>query len=211
MALAKRTKYTSLTVVVALTATALGAVGPHLINPLAMIRSHSPGVRAAGAITNKKPRVVRRMASIAPARPHYVRPAKIAAYRPKRVYAVLPTGVEAPVPTALGTSAMPIATISTPLPSALVPVLGGGSSIGPGALTLLTIPVGIIAGGGGGGGGGGGVSGGGDFTPAAPEPGTWLMMILGFGFLGTMLRRRRRGLGGNNPGPDAVTMTSALA
>ena len=209
MALAKRTKYTSLTVVVALTATALGAVGPHLINPLAMIRSHSPGVRAAGAITNKKPRVVRRMASIAPARPHYVRPAKIAAYRPKRVYAVLPTGVEAPVPTALGTSAMPIATISTPLPSALVPVLGGGSSIGPGALTLLTIPVGIIAGGGGG--GGGGVSGGGDFTPAAPEPGTWLMMILGFGFLGTMLRRRRRGLGGNNPGPDAVTMTSALA
>lgn len=209
MALAKRTKYTSLTVVVALTATALGAVGPHLINPLAMIRSHSPGVRAAGAITNKKPRVVRRMASIASARPHYVRPAKIAAYRPKRVYAVLPTGVEAPVPTALGTSAMPIATISTPLPAALVPVLGGGSSIGPGALTLLTIPVGIIAGGGGG--GGGGVSSGGDFTPAAPEPGTWLMMILGFGFLGTLLRRRRRGLGGNNPGPDAVTMTSALA
>ncbi|WP_033922460.1 PEP-CTERM sorting domain-containing protein [Sphingomonas sp. 37zxx] len=61
---------------------------------------------------------------------------------------------------------------------------------------------GIANGGGGGGGpGGGGGGGGGGVTDpvspeppvaAVPEPGTWLMMIIAFGFSGFMLRRGRR-------------------
>lgn len=68
----------------------------------------------------------------------------------------------------------------------------GGSSGG-----LAFLPTGSSSGGGssGGGGGssGGGSSGGG--TPpvaAVPEPGTWMLMILGFGAIGSVMRRRAR-------------------
>ena len=146
-----------------------------LSDPLSMIRSASPGTRTAGALPNKvrpKKVVVRR----AP-----VHQAKVAARRPKPVSAVLPTAVEAPM--SIGASSVPLATAATPLPLAAPIVVAATSSSAvpflalPAVLSVLTI-----------GGGGGGTS----ITSAAPEPATWLMMILGFGFLGTTMRSRRR-------------------
>jgi hypothetical protein len=55
-----------------------------------------------------------------------------------------------------------------------------GGFITEGDLPLPTVP---LPGGGGGGGGGGGV---------VPEPGTWAMLIAGFGLVGAAARRRRR-------------------
>ena len=72
----------------------------------------------------------------------------------------------------------------------------GGSSGG-----LAFLPTGSSGGGSSGGGGGssgGGSSGGGSSgggTPpvaAVPEPGTWMLMILGFGAIGSVMRRRTR-------------------
>jgi hypothetical protein len=47
-------------------------------------------------------------------------------------------------------------------------------------------------GGGGGGGGSGGAGGGGGSVSAAPEPQTWMLIILGVGLCGAALRRNRR-------------------
>ena len=57
--------------------------------------------------------------------------------------------------------------------------------IGPGLLDS------IGSGPGGGIGGGGGGGGGDDITPAAPEPATWIMMVLGIGLIAGLLRRAR--------------------
>jgi hypothetical protein len=101
-----------------------------------------------------------------------------------------------------------------PLPDGLVAAgpagLGGGNGgIGGGGGGTGG---GVVPGGGGGGGGGtvpggGGGGIGGEPSPAAPpvaavpEPGTWLMMIIAFGFCGAMLRRGRSRLrvGGREP------------
>lgn len=166
----------------AMTTTSLSASAPAvtrkgLFDPLSMIRRASPGIRTAGALPNKvrpKKVVVRR----AP-----VHQAKVAARRPKPISAVLPTAVEAPMP--IEASSVPLATAATPLPLAAPIAVAATSSSAvpflalPAVLAVLTI---------GGGGGGGGTS----ITSAAPEPETWLMMILGFGFLGTTMRSRRR-------------------
>lgn len=195
MVVSKRGKYAAIAAAAAVTATGLGAVVPKgaFSDPLSIIRHYAPGARAAGAVTNKvrKP-VVRREARAAPVRvrPHYVRPAKVAAYRPKPVSAVLPTAVQAPA--AVGVSSLPVAAAGVPLPAAYVPVLaGGGSVIGPGIGGVLAVPA-LLAIGGGGHGGGGGGGGTAPFAPAAPEPATWLMLMIGFGYLGMMLRRQRR-------------------
>jgi hypothetical protein len=83
-------------------------------------------------------------------------------------------------------------------PAVFIPFPGGG----------IFFPGGGGPGGGGGGpgGGGGGPGGGGGGPPppppppppptptpfsAVPEPGTWAMMLLGFGMIGLTLRRRR--------------------
>lgn len=71
------------------------------------------------------------------------------------------------------------------------PTSGGAGSaaqrpgIGPGLLDS------IGSGPGGGIGGGGGNGGGDDVTPAAPEPATWIMMVLGIGLIAGLLRRAR--------------------
>ena len=199
MVMTRRAKYASLSVMIALTATGLGAVVPHsaykaLADPLAMIRHYSPGARTAGALPNKfRPKrvVVRRVARAAPVHVVHreVRPAKVAMRQPKPVSAVLPTAIEAPM--ALGPTSVPIAAVGSPIPAAFAPVLasGGGAVAGPGALGLLAIPAGIAIGANHGGGGTNS-----QFAPAAPEPGTWLMMIFGFGFLGTTIRKRRSAL-----------------
>ena len=163
--------------VAALATTSLNASVPSgrktLPDPLSMIRRASPGTRAVGALPNKvrpKQVVVRRA---------LVHHAKVVARRPKPVSAVLPTAVELPIP--IEASSVPLAT-SAPLPLATPMAVAATNSnavpflILPAALSVFTI------------GGGGGTS----ITSAAPEPETWLMMILGFGFLGATMRSRRR-------------------
>jgi hypothetical protein len=76
------------------------------------------------------------------------------------------------------------------LGAAAVPVAAGGGGLGAGA-ALLAIPAAAAVLAPGGGGGGSTVTAP-DTVPAIPEPGTWLMMIVGFGILGSWLRRQRR-------------------
>ncbi len=176
MLVRKLTRYSVIIAAAALTATSLSASTPpggrkSSSDPLSMIRRVSPGVRTAGTLPNKfRPKKVARVVPV-----HH---AKVAVRRPKPISAVLPTAVEGPVP--IGVSSVPLATAGTPLLAAPVAVAASSSSafpflVLPAALTTLTF-------------GGGGTS----IASAAPEPGTWLMMILGFGFLGSTLRRRRR-------------------
>lgn len=148
----------------------------------AMLQERSPGARAEGALAKKAPM----MAAAAPARvpQKQVLPAAVAPPAAAPAAAAL---TPAPVPI----SALPAAAV---LP-AVVPA--GTSSFLPG---LLPLP--LVFG-----------DGGSSTTtivnnvpptptppgetppppaPPIPEPGTWLMMISGFGLLGLALRRRRR-------------------
>lgn len=211
----KRVKSATLSVLVAFTSTGVLAAVPHGAtrtspDPLSMIRHQSPGPRSAGALPNKvRPkRVAVRRAAPAHVVHRQVKPTKVATRRPKPVSAVLPTAVEAPTPIAS------VLAEATPVPAtALAPALvtsgeaiaGGGAVIGGGALPFLAvIPAALAIGGGGGGGGSGSTS----FAPAAPEPGTWLMMILGFGFLGTTMRKRRRALRDSDPALRVSRLTA---
>lgn len=126
------------------------------------------------------------------------------------VYPALPARGASLPPPRLATPGLPGSVPGTGLsvpngevPSARVPGGGGSPAVGsPGG-------VGLPGGGGSGGGllpgsgtpsiGGPGVGtpgGGGSAMPgatgAAPEPATWLMMILGFGVIGVLMRRSRR-------------------
>ena len=102
------------------------------------------------------------------------------------------------------------APLGTALPDGVVPAdaiaLGGGSPGGfgfprggsSGGFAVLPAGSSGSSSGGGSSGGGGGSSGGGSSgggTPpvaAVPEPGTWMLMILGFGAIGSVMRRRAR-------------------
>lgn len=189
MSVLKLARYTVMITAGAMAATSLSASvlqnSRKSSDPLSMIRRVSPGTRTAGALPNKV-----RPKKVAVRRPvHHV--AKVAVRRPKPVSAVLPTMVEGPLPIQL--SSVPLATAAIPLPVAAPLVIATSSShvipflVLPVALSVLTV------------GGGGGTS----ITSAAPEPETWLMMILGFGFLGSTMRRRRRA--------ERETMLTALA
>ena len=145
---------------------------------MSMLDQRSPGVRTKGELTKTK-RSFKVLSSTSwPELAKTVRPA--------------------PAPL---TAANPI------LPNAAPPEVAMLSGFMPGALTGLGVPPVVVGGGGGGpvGGGGGGccgggVGGGGGITPtevppevpAVPEPSTWAMLLIGFGAIGTALRRRRR-------------------
>lgn len=98
---------------------------------------------------------------------------------------IIPLGVTVP-------SAAPAFSAAAPNPG--TPAVGGGGG-GPG-------PIGSLPGGGGGGGGGSISTPVDPILPPAPpppsvavvpEPATWAFMILGFGLVGSVLRRSRRG------------------
>jgi hypothetical protein len=152
----------------------------------AMMAERSPGERAQGALASLKHK--RAPAIHERALPKVRRPAA----PPISPLAAIVAGP--PVPPAIPPAA-PIYSLMTGPPTAIppigaIPVSGGG---GP--------P--IIGSPGGGGGGGGGVivppvtTTPGTPTPptqtsAVPEPGTWALMLLGFGFVGLAVRRDRR-------------------
>jgi hypothetical protein len=132
------------------------------------------------------------------------------------MYPSLPALGASPPPPRLATPGLPGSVPGTGLsvpngevPSAGVP--GGGGSPGVGSPVGVGSPGGIGSPGGGGSGGGlvpgggtpsivgpgvGTPGGGGSALPgptgAAPEPATWLMMILGFGVVGVLMRHSRR-------------------
>jgi len=174
---------------VALTPRGLETVGSARADVMSMLDARSPGARGEGAVTTKGPRM-------AMAAPRTSRVLPISQAPAPRQSAVLPIG--APPAT------LPVAALGTPAPLAAAPLVAGGAPIfaaapavvggtGLGAAALLPVPIAaaLLAPGGGGGGGGVTISAP-DATPAIPEPATWLMMILGFGLLGTWLRHRRR-------------------
>lgn len=152
---------------------------------MTMLGARSPGVRSEGAMTTKGLRVAASAPRAARALPVASGPRQAAIIPAAPVAGGLaPVAIASPAPFA------PIAPAVARTPVlAAAPVFAAGGG-GLGAAALLPIPlVAAIASGGGGGGGGGPTP---STTPAIPEPGTWLMMIVGFGMLGMFLRRRRR-------------------
>ena len=164
---------------------------------LAQLLARSPGVRVGGiALKAKKRRRTSAFAESAPAR------------------SAVPAGEKLP-PVASVLSAGPVGEVVPGTPSAFpadfFPPLasaGGGAPGSSGAIPPTIFPPGPFPGGGGplivippGGGspgGGGGIPGGGGNPdlpappPPVPEPATWLMMILGFGMVGSRLRHSTR-------------------
>lgn len=194
---------TALTPIGTVTLKTAGATGTDL---LALMKARSPGERMAGAETSKQAK----LAPIAAALPASSPPVSRVLSSAAPAAAVIPAVVApaAPLAAASPAAVLPIAPIvAAPLVAA--PVAAAGIPAGVGALGLL--PLAAVGSGGSGGGlavtppGGGAAppptggtpppTGGGETpppAPAVPEPATWLMMITGFGLLGTALRRRRK-------------------
>jgi hypothetical protein len=163
---------------------------------LSMLHKRSPEERPEGALVASKGRV----SAVLPTAVEAAPPPKVASLAPAAKPAVVPHVIPE-TPMVLPAAVVPAVASALPLASA-APAAAGGLFIPP-----LVIP---------GGGGGGGIT-----TlvtppgaapppavPGVPEPATWAMMIIGFGMVGGLLRRRRRIAGA----PDAATADrSALA
>jgi hypothetical protein len=149
---------------------------------LSMLHKRSPQERPDGAlVATKSPVSAKLPVAVTTAAAPKVPDATAPAAKPAVVQYVVPE-------TPLAMPAAVVPAVATALPLAAAPAAaaaGGGLFIPP-----LVIP----------GGGGGGTTtlvtppSGGNPTPVpgVPEPGTWAMMIIGFGMLGGLLRRRRR-------------------
>jgi len=143
---------------------------------LSMLHKRSPEQRQEGALASTKGRVSAVLpAAVTPAPAPKVAAAPAAAPKPAVTYAVpetpmvLPAAVVPAVATALPLAAAPAAAGSSMfIPPLFIPGGGGG-----GITTLVTPPTPQA-------------------VPGVPEPATWAMMIIGFGLLGGLLRRRRR-------------------
>jgi hypothetical protein len=154
---------------------------------LSMMRARSPGDRAEGAQTTKRPvqmaalsRPASKAAPMAAVRPPPVAAPPVAMAAPAAVAPIAPAVAGAPVVAAapIASGGFPAAAGLAILP--LIPLIGGDGDDGvsPG----ITQPP----------------------TPAIPEPATWMMMILGFGILGSVMRRRRK-LAQGDPGHAAIS------
>mgnify|MGYP000176760204 CR=1 FL=1 len=176
-----------------ITLVAVGAAAPFTDLPvrgiggvpdvMSMLHKRSPEQRPEGALASAKGRVSAVLpAAVAPAAPPKVASVAAPAGKPPIVtYAVPETPMVLP--------AAVVPAVASALPLAATPAAAGGG---------LFIPPLIVPGGGGGG-----------ITtlvtpptstpnppvPGVPEPATWAMMIIGFGLLGALLRRRRRTAG----------------
>jgi hypothetical protein len=152
---------------------------------MAMLDARSPGEREKGALikTKNKQRLAfvpreRALGKVFPPKPSPVEQlAKVVAPPP-------PVEVVPPL--------VPVIPVAPP---ALADVISPSSLIASAPLAFGS----AIIGGGGGGGGGGGSPPPTSVTPPpttvtspVPEPGTWLMMLLGFGMVGSTMSRQRR-------------------
>jgi len=163
---------------------------------LSMLHKRSPEERPEGALVATKGRT----SAVLPTAVEAAPPPKVASVAPAAKPAIVPH-VVSETPMVLPAAVVPAVASALPLATA-APAAAGGLFIPP-----LVIP---------GGGGGGGIT---TFAnppgspppppvPGVPEPATWAMMIIGFGLLGGLLRRRRRTAGA--PG-DAKAGNAALA
>lgn len=148
-----------------------GGAARNMPNPLDIFAARSPGGRPEGVLLQKK----KRMASLARSRPPGAPPRE----RVLSVGRVRPTG--APLFPGVET---PFALADVPLSFVSVP--GPGVGQGP-AFEVPTIIIGDVP----------SSSSSGPETPvppnpgpAVPEPATWMLMILGIGWVGFTLRRR---------------------
>lgn len=157
---------------------------------MALMAGRSPGERTHGKLSNTKSAKLPRQFAKAPIR----------APRPEGLPGVMDAApriiaplVEPQTPFSVAVPP-PESSPETPLP----PIFTGGSSGG-----VVVFDGGSSGGGSSGGSSSGGGSSGGSSSggssggtdnpppPVVPEPATWLMMIVGIGFVGAMLRRRR--------------------
>lgn len=144
---------------------------------MALLSGRSPGDRAAGASANKtkRPLIQHRMAERdSPATPPLAMAVPPAAMAVAPLLA--PPAAAAIVPAAAAIVPAAAASSGFFLPPFLVPLGGGG-----GGITVADNPP-----------GGGNPPPPPPPGPAVPEPDTWLMLTIGFGALGGILRRRRK-------------------
>jgi hypothetical protein len=155
-------------------------------NLLAMLDARSPGERAKGALTATK---VKKVAALAPherALGKIIRPAPTPPA--EFVQAITPPAPKEVIPVA----APPVA-LGDVIPPVAAPPLGGGGGTG----IFITPPPGGGTPGSPGSPGSPGTPGTPEtpsvpsVPPAVPEPATWLMMLLGFGFVGSAMRRAK--------------------
>ena len=151
---------------------------------LAMFDARSPGerTRAELAATKLRKASVRKLvANVVPtqrALGKVIQPKS--APSPQFVNAITPAPLNPAVPQ--GLAELPLGEVLAPVPASftpvvgglLIPPIGGGGGGSPGSPTAPGIVAGPIVG----------------VTPAVPEPSTWLMMLFGFGAIGSALRRR---------------------
>jgi hypothetical protein len=161
---------------------------------MALLSGRSPGDRAAGALANKtkRPIVEHKMAERdTPATAMAVPPAAMAV-----APLLAPPAAAAAVPAAA--ALVPAAASSSGffLPPFLAPLGGGGGGITVAAVPPVTVgeeppppPPG----------------------PAVPEPDTWLMLTIGFGALGGILRRRRKLSANEGRAQGSLTQSPATA
>ncbi len=180
------------------------------LNALALLQARSPGERAEGAQSSKGPPIHSASLSEAEAPPAgLLAPVRSAAPSAVTTGGAAPSGAILPVAAVAAPAFVGVpATALAPAIPAAVAVSGAGvpvaalAGIGGAAVVVPAI-----------------FSGGGNVAtaltpttgPEAPEPGTWLMMMIGFGVLGSSLRRRRRRVASQGSAASAARRTCAQA
>ena len=158
---------------------------------MSMLEARSPGERPEGAQALAKLKAAKAKAKVAQALPKQRALGKVFS-PPKPEEKAFTQAITPPAP-----PETPVIAEAPTLAEAVLPSSAPLIASAPGV--LLPAIIGGVGGGGGGGGGGLPGGGGGDVgntppvvpvIPAVPEPGTWLMMLLGFGVIGSVMRRR---------------------
>ena len=167
---------------------AVGTVSPrqNAPDPSSILADRSPGARDAGALFQTKPLANLLDAAQAPNAPasNLIEPSPLPAIEdmPRAFSAIVPPAEEgAPGAAPLGVPiGVPVSRVSGPaptpissfLPVPLPPLISPFLQVPVGGTPPVTdVPVGSF--------------------PAAPEPASWATMLVGFGLIGGMMRRRR--------------------
>lgn len=161
---------------------------------MAMMQARSPGDRS-GAVTNKPVKIA--LATSNMLGDSEAASGDISPHSASTQGGTSSSSIAAPAPLVASTFASSGATSGPAMAPAVLSAGPGASAAIPAAAVAGGLPAGAAFSalplipalfGGGGGGGGGSPS----AASAVPEPATWLMMIVGFGIMGSALRRRRR-------------------
>lgn len=149
---------------------------------LELMAERSPGERTRGELMKSRGGALTGRETAPPGRPL---PRNLVEVVAPPAAGLVPVGVEAPAPEIELASILPPGVLLVPPPSGIVFPPGGGGIAPPGG--------GVIAPPGGGDTPPGSPPGPPDTPPpsAVPEPGTWMLMILGFGLAGWQIRRKR--------------------